>query len=234
MNVNIAPSVFVGKLHQSSEQQKQEYFSELSTFFKDYKDSNILIVESVNDCSQDEFVVSYRDEFRDIDSLKLLESIVLEFKTSKKIKNTFSEFLTDFCSSLQLNTNKIIYLALNETRSQVLMELGQKLQKMRQGNYVLVGLGNVTNKAKTNKNEITKAVKEFDSWVRVKLWEFDYYALRDIETYFPMEKSLYLDDVHSYGPFLVVFGSLIGTDVLYDLYTGFEDNTSLRSFYFTT
>ena len=42
----------------------------------------------------------------------------------------------------------------------------------------------------------------------------------------------YLDYIIYYIPFLVIFGSLEGTDVLIDLFTGFEGNNSLRSFYF--
>ena len=114
------------------------------------------------------------------------------------------------------------------------MELGQNLQKLRETKFLLMGLGNITANQKSNDAEVRKAVKEFDSWVRVKLWEFDYYALRDIQTFFPFEKNLFLEDLHSYAPFLVVFGSLIGTDVLYDLFTGFEGNSSLRSFYFSS
>ena len=234
MDVKIVPSVFLGKIHHLSDQQKQEYFETLNTFFKDYTDSYVLLVESSVDCSEDEFVLSYEGDFQDVESLKQLELIISGFKTTKITLKTFSDSINYYCSSLHLNTQKVVHLLINETRSQVSMELGKKLQKMRKANYLLVGLGNVTSKEKTNDHEVITAVKEFDSWVRVKLWEFDYYALRDIDTYFPIKRNLYLKEFHPYASFLVVFGSLTGTDVLYDLFTGFEGNTSLRSFYFST
>lgn len=234
MDLKIAPSVFLGKINQSSDQSKHEYFEALNTLFKDYTDSFILIVESSTVCTNEEFIVSYQDDFQDKNSIELLESIVLEFKTSKKIKNTFSDSINHYCSSLHLNTKKVVHLLINETHPQVSMELGQKLEKMREAQFLLIGLGNITFMDNNNNDEVKKAVKEFDSWVRVKLWEFDYYALRDIENYFSFEKNLFLEDFHSYAPFLVVFGSLIGTDVLYDLFTGFEGNISLRSFYFSS
>ena len=164
----------------------------------------------------------------------MLESIISTFKSNKKTKNELSDTIHYYCSSLHIDYQKVVHLVINETHPQLLMALGQKLLKIRETSFVLVGLGNVTFNEKHIDDQVVKAVKEFDSFVRVKLWEFDYYALRDIETYFPIERNLYLEDFHHYAPFLVVFGSLIGTDVLYDLFTGFEGNKSLRSFYFSS
>lgn len=232
--MQVPPSVFLGNIQHSSPEQRQEYFSALDNFFKDYRDAKFLIVESNHDCAENEYILTYEDNFQNEDYLKMIESVVEEYKDTKKIRHSFSEAIKLYYNSLHINPGQIVHLVLNETNSHHIMELGQKLQKVREANFLVVGLGNITVMDTKNDEQVVKATREFDSWVRVKLWEFDYYALRDIETYFPFEKNLYLEDFHHYAPFLLVFGSLFGTDVLYDLFAGFNGNTSLRSFYFSS
>lgn len=231
--MNVPPAVFLGNIQHSSQEQRQDYFTALHDFFKDYRDTKFLIVESTSDCSENEYVLSYDTDFQDTQSLEILDSIVQEYKGIKKIEYSFSETIKLYCSLLHLNPKQVVHLVLNETNSHHIMELGQKLQKVREANFLLIGLGNITVMDTKTDEQVTKATREFDAWVRVKLWEFDYYALRDIETYFPFKKNLYLEDFHSYAPFLLVFGSLFGTDILHDLYAGFTQNRSLRSFYFS-
>ena len=91
MAEKIAPSVFLGKINESSDQQKQEYFSEIISFFKEYSDSYVLIIESTTECAEDEFILTHENGFQDKKSLELLESIILGFKTSRRILNTFSD-----------------------------------------------------------------------------------------------------------------------------------------------
>ena len=234
MDQTLLPAVYVGKLTNTSSNKAKNYFEILKKFFSQFHNCGFLFIETSDNLQEHEAEVSYKQEFQEQSILNNISSILTEFNFKQSITTNFSKSVHEYVSNLLIPAHKVVSIAMHETDKQKLMELGKKLVTIRKNNFIIIGLGNITHLNKITNDEMKVAIKEFDSWIRVKLWEFDYYAVRDIQTYFPFAQDLFLDNIIYYGPFLVIFGSLIGTDVLYDLYTGFEENNSLRSFYFTS
>lgn len=227
-----APAVFLGKLTDLDNNLTDEYFSSIKDFLDDYSDYYFIWVESSDLLHLGEYGVHYGSDGVAKIAKDMLEKGMNKYCSKRNSSPQKSKTLENYIQRTNIDPKKIISLMINETKSQNLMDIGMALTKLRKKGFLLIGLGNITQKDTISVNEPTEPIKEFDSWVRVKLWEFDYYAVRDIETFFPFERGLYQDRKTVYGPFLVVFGSLEGTDVLYDLFSGFEGNNSLRSFYF--
>ena len=233
MEQKLAPAIFLGKLSDFNSDISKNYFSEINEQFGKFSEHYFLFIELSEKINDKECQIRFNEQFQEPLLLQTLETILSKSNFNPTKQSEYSPIVQSYIEKLDLPKNKVVSIVVNEQNFQKLMELGQALVPIRNKNCSLVGLGNITHQSQTGK-EITEAAKEFDSWVRVKLWEFDYYALRDIEVYFPFSKKLYLDKDYHYGSFLIIFGSLVGTDVLYDLFTGFTGNTSLRSFFFTT
>lgn len=230
---DIFPSIFLGKLTEFDTELGKQYFQTLREYFKAFKDNYFVIVETSSTIPDSVYEISF-------DASQLNKDVITEIKKSLQDlsinpieRNSFQEPIQKYIAELQLPSSNIICLTFNETNPQRGMDIGHRLQFVRQKNCILIGLGNITHIDSKPAFDV-EPIREFDSWVRVKLWEFDYYALRDIENFFPFERSLYLDNYIHYIPFLVIFGSLQGTDVLADLFTGFENLCSIRSFLFSS
>ena len=234
MDHSILPAVYIGKLTNFSSNQAKDYFESLKEFFTQFHESGYLIVETSEILQEHEVLVSHKQDFEDQSSLSNIISILTELNYNISTTTNFSKIVQEYLSNLHIPAHKVVNITIHETDKQKLLTIGKRLVTIRENNFMIIGIGNITHMNKIANDDMREAIKEFDSWIRVKLWEFDYYAIRDIQTYFPFSPDLYLDNIIYYGPFLVIFGSLIGTDVLYDLYTGFEANNSLRSFYFTS
>lgn len=229
----ILPSVFLGKITDITSSIAVKYFQTLNDFFKKFSEANILVITCSMAIQENEFELQYDPSFKDKVSISEIKSILQQSGKNLKGNSVNKTTMVDYFERIGVNKSKILYLTVNISKVQFAMELGKNLQIIRWKNFILLGLGNITHLL-VDSDGYDGSFKEFDSWVRVKLWEFDYYALRDIETFFPLSRHLYLDKISHYIPFLIVFGSLLGTDVLTDLYHGFEDFNSLRSFYFTS
>jgi hypothetical protein len=229
----LVPSVFIGKIINSSNKLANDYFNALRSFFNNYSESSFLFIESSDEISENDFIFSFEKEFQLSPLLQSIENIISEIDVNKIVNNDFSYVIKKYIEYLDIPGKKVISITLGQKNIQKLMEIGKKLQKIREMNCLPIGLGNLTHSTKKQDEIVLESVKEFDSWVRIKLWEFDYFALRDFETFFPFENNFLDKNIH-YSPFAVIFGSLIGTDVLYDIFAGFEDYNSLRSFYFSS
>lgn len=233
MTQKLAPAIYLGKLENFRSEQAKEYFKELKNAFKIFSDQYYLFIEINDDSTSNDCQIFYDNEFQEFSIVQTLEKILSKSKNNVTKGKNIPSIVISYIDQLQLPKNKVMSLKIPNQAFQKLMELGHELDSVREKNCALVGLGNITHNKNTS-NEIRNAVKEFDSFVRIKLWEFDYYALRDLDKYFLFDRNLYLDQISHYGSFLVIFGSLIGTDILQDIYTGFEKNNSLRCFYYST
>lgn len=228
----LAPAIFLGKLTHPDFSLSEEYFTQLGDFFTSYRNNYFIWVESTDLLKIGEYNIHYGSEEVKHKTKKALEPIMNAFCSKNLEINSLPEKLEFYLNKTGIKKENVISITINETKPQTLMDIGKSLTELRKEGFLLIGLGNITQKNQITEEKPLESVLEFDSWVRVKLWEFDYYALRDIDNIFPFQRGLYQDKKQSYSPFLIVFGSLEGTDVLYDLFSGFEGNNSLRSFYF--
>ena len=153
-----------------------------------------------------------------------LEEQGIETETDDFSKASNHNYYLTYCKEL-FGETPVIFMTLRENR-QVSLHIGNLLQQMRYKDVLLVGLGNLTHtQINDSQAENDRAAKDFDSWVRVKLIEFDYYGLRDFENFLDYK----FDDIRYYLPFLFIYGTFFGTDEIKDLYLGFDGDTSLRS-----
>lgn len=233
MNTSSEPALFVGLLQNRQYPLQKDYFTSLNSFFQNYQQDHYIVIESTDLLNTGEYAI-YHGSTKDNETIiGELESIMNRYSKLKQISDyTFTQ-IEYYSQAVNIDVKKITHILINEINAQKLINIGKDLLQFRKRGFLLIGLGNLTQKEGTGNLEPTEEVKEFDAWLRIKLWEFDYYSIRDIDTYFPIQRNLYQEKVELYAPFLVIFGSLEGTDIIYDIFTGFEGNNSLRSFYFS-
>lgn len=211
---------------------KDDYNDKISSYIDQIPNYESVILVSSQIISEKEIIVFFNVDTTNpklISQIKSIQESIsseIPFKIKNRIEyeKTFPNWLKELSK-----IKNIIVLSVPNNRK-IVMILGKLFQPLRSQNVLLLGLGNITYISSQVSDDLLDNVIDFDSWVRVKIFEFDYYALRDFENYFPEDPNNFLENSKHYIPFLFIFGAYEGSDELIDIFSGFDGLKSLRSF----
>ena len=256
---SIVPSIFIGlPIQLNSLKLENDYIHSIKDFFQKIKSPNAIIILTPFWQTSNMVHITANDmpgNFNLSNGLNLskyqqwdpnqLANEIKELLEDNKI-NSFLDYEYKIDPNV-LSLLSIIYpemhipiiqLSLPIPREpQTLLDIGHALASLRKREVLLIGMGNIVHNLHEMASDMHILVKEwaleFDSWIRMKIIEFDKDSIRDYRRFGPFADKA-IPNPEYFDPFLFIYGTLHGNDELTDIYSGFQHGTlSLRSIAFS-